>query len=84
MLHAEICAYELPDGTHLARCRHRDGGFRWVVRRDGSCLNSDGEFEYEPMPSSRDDDFLARCRFATVEGAYAVWAAYHAPKQQER
>jgi hypothetical protein len=25
------------------------------------------------MPSSRDDEFLARCRWPTPESAYAAW-----------
>jgi hypothetical protein len=44
-------------------------GERWAVRRLSSCLNSDGEWEYEPMPSSRNDAFYARCRFDTLEAA---------------
>jgi hypothetical protein len=28
-------------------------------------LNKLGEWEFEPLPSSRDDDFLSRCRYAT-------------------
>jgi len=44
----------------------------WAVRDGrGCCLNSDGEWEYEPQPSSRKDDFLARTRF-TEQGAIAV------------
>lgn len=39
--------------------------------RDGrsGCLNKKGEWEYEPMPSSRDDAFYARCRFPSFEAA---------------
>ena len=34
-------------------------------------LNRDGEWEYEPMPSSRDDDFFTRCRWPTAREAVA-------------
>ena len=47
----------------------------WAVRWMGECLNSDGEWEYEPIPSSREDDFFARCRFPeqeAIERAKAV------------
>lgn len=45
----------------------------WAVLEDGSfCLNRDGEFEYEPMPSSRDDAFLKRCRFTLCEAVAAA------------
>lgn len=45
---------------------------KWCVREGGSCLNDEGEFEYEPNPSSRDDDFLKRTRFDSAEEAYRL------------
>jgi hypothetical protein len=51
----------------------------WAVTRHGSVLNKDLEFEYEPMPSSRDEDFFNRCRFRSVEEA-----AQYLTKYQER
>lgn len=39
------------------------GTDRWAVILRSRCLNRDGRWEYEPIPSERDDDFLARCRF---------------------
>ncbi len=36
---------------------------RWAVRRSKRCLNADGDWEWEAIPSERADDFLARCRF---------------------
>lgn len=46
---------------------------RYVVRRAGDCLSKTGEWEYEPLPSSRDEEFIARCRFETFgEAAMAV------------
>jgi hypothetical protein len=53
----------------IDRVRQIKGEDLWAVRRSGGCLNKDGEWEYEPMPSSRDDEFLARCRFATAREA---------------
>lgn len=44
------------------------GGDRWAVRDGrGYVLNGQGHFEYERWPSSRDDGFLARCRFSRDE-----------------
>lgn len=40
-----------------------DRGKGWAVCWMGDVLNSEGTFEYEPRPSSRDDDFYDRCRF---------------------
>lgn len=52
------------------------GKKKWAVRHMGNCLNKGGEWEYEPQPSSRDDAFLARCRFDTaMQAARAAVAA---------
>lgn len=48
-------------------------GARWTVRRHGYCLNREAEWEYEPMPSSRDDEFFGRCRFDSLEEAVEMW-----------
>jgi hypothetical protein len=32
-------------------------------------MNKDGDWEWEPMPSSRDDEFLSRCRFQSMQEA---------------
>lgn len=42
---------------------------RYAVRQAGECLSKTGEWEYEPMPSSRDDNFFSRFRFETWEEA---------------
>lgn len=47
-------------------------GEKWAVRRNSSCLAKDGEWEYELIPSSRDDEFYARCRFDSLAEALAV------------
>lgn len=39
----------------------------WAVKKMGSVLNREGEWEYEPSPSNRDDEFFARCRFTEAE-----------------
>ena len=48
----------------------------FAVRKNGLCLNKDSEFEYEPLPSNRDDEFYERCRFVGIEEAqkaYEKW-----------
>jgi len=49
-------------------------GIKWAVRWMGRCLTHDGEWEYEPQPSSRDDAFYARCRFDSLEEAVTLAA----------
>jgi hypothetical protein len=44
-------------------------GVTWAIISGSSCLNKDGQWEYEPMPSSRDDEFFSRCRFTSVDEA---------------
>jgi hypothetical protein len=51
-----------------------DGPDRFAIRRGGAVLAKDGEWEYEPIPSSRDDDFFARCRYDSLEEATAFYA----------
>jgi hypothetical protein len=46
----------------------------WAVRQRGWCLNRDGEWEHEPIPSSRDDTFFGRCRFELDEALTAAAA----------
>lgn len=48
-------------------------GEKWAVRRRSFCLNLDAKWEVEPMPSSRDDKFYARCRFASLDEAVEAY-----------
>lgn len=42
----------------------RRGPDVWAIREGASVVNRDGEREFEPMPSSRDEAFIARTRFS--------------------
>ena len=71
-----ISAYSIPvndkpfaDEILIQRAWQMDGTALWAVRLDDNCLNKQGQWEWEPMPSSRDDEFLARCRFDSAEAA---------------
>jgi hypothetical protein len=66
------CAYRVDRDTRIEEVLQMNGSSLWAVRRDGRCLNNRGEWEYEPLPSSRDDDFIKRCRFPTPEAARAA------------
>lgn len=50
----------------------REGIARWAVRRAGNVLGLDGEWEYEPISSGRDDDSITKYRFSTREAATAA------------
>jgi hypothetical protein len=43
------------------------GDNRWAVCDSGFCLNRDGEFEAEPLNSSRSREFLERTRYTFDE-----------------
>lgn len=50
-------------------------GIRFAVRKgERFCLNVDGEWEFEPIPSSRTDEFYERCRFKSRKAAMAAVA----------
>jgi len=86
MLHAEICAYELPGDFKAERCKQRDGSFKWACRLGNFqiCLNKSGDLEEEPMPSNRDEAFLERCRFDSQHEAYRTWRLHcHKPQKNE-
>lgn len=72
-----ISAYALPGDGQIERCSQCNGTFKWAIRRSGSCMNNEGEWEFEPMPSSRDDEFMARCRYESAESAYAAWVRFN-------
>lgn len=57
----------------LERASWREFGEKWAIRMLGHCLNKDGKWEYEPMPSSRDDEFFKRCRWGSAEEAIEFW-----------
>ncbi len=67
---AKVTEYEIDDSICVERVKQRAGSDKWAVRRlGGEVLNKQGEWEYEPMPSSRDDAFIERCRFDTALSA---------------
>jgi hypothetical protein len=54
------------------------GDDRYAVKRHSLVLGADGEWDYEPMPSSREDDWITTHRFGYEEALQrAVEAAPH-------
>lgn len=51
------------------------GDDRWAVMHFGFALGRDGEWEYEPRPSSREDDWLESHRFGYDEALKLAKAA---------
>jgi len=63
----------------VLQLRRGRGCERWSISRAGDCLsktpNEHGyfTFDYEPLPSSRDDEYYHEYRFDTAEEAYQFW-----------
>ena len=52
----------------------------WAVRRGDSVMSKiTGSFDYEPMPSSRDDDYFNEYRFSTPDEAAECWSKHYKP-----
>lgn len=58
------------------RRRQLNGTSRWVIKERSLVLNRDGDWEYEPIPSSRDEEYKARTGWSTLNAAImAFWRA---------
>ena len=66
-----VAAYDAGGEVRIEAAKQMDGRILWKVREHGNVLAKTGEWEYEPMPSNRDDEYLARCRFDTPQEALA-------------
>lgn len=62
----------LSDNVQIQAKLQRDKSIKWaVVSSSGFVFSKELKcFEYEPMPSSRTDEFLADTRFGSAEEAY--------------
>jgi hypothetical protein len=67
----------------ISEAIQRDNTILYAVRCGGWVANADGDLECEPIPSSRDDDFIARCRFADWEQAFLVAQKLAAQQRRE-
>lgn len=67
---AEVTAYALPGGISVEQCMQRYGTFLWAVRDSfKNCLSKSGEWDYEHLPRSRTDDWIAHHRFESAAEA---------------
>lgn len=62
--------------TTIERRSAMDKPEKWAVCNLGDVLNKNGQWEYEPQPSSRSDEFIECTRFDTVEEAYEAWISW--------
>ena len=78
-LDTKILSYELPDDGVLERQTHR-GKDWWVVRRFNERMSKSGEFSYEPLNSSKTEEWINDHTFANPREAYE---AYRRTNQHE-
>lgn len=45
----------------------------WALTYKGSCMDLEGEFNSEPSPSNRSEEFIQKHRFKTPEEALSVF-----------
>ena len=61
-------AFNVGQNVIVKKCWQRDGSCLWAVQRFDEVLANDGiGWNYELQPSDRDEAFMARYRFATME-----------------
>lgn len=56
-------------GARIERTSRAEDAPTFAVRLHGNCLSRDGEWELEPQPSSRDEEFLDKHRWADISEA---------------
>ena len=79
-----------PEGLEAIRyCVEEDGAViqrtsrapeSWAIRAGSACMSTTGEWDIEPMPSDRTDEWLANHRWPS---AAAAWAALQQARRQE-
>lgn len=56
-------------GVTVEQCIQRDDSELWAVRNGSNCLDKDGDFVHEPIPSSRDEEFTRMHRWDSFDAA---------------
>ena len=62
--------------------KQRDGSIKWILKMHEWVLGKDSDFHYEPMPSSRTDEFIENTRFDTPNECHTFWVKNVTVKKQ--
>lgn len=79
MLRARVTGYTISDGDddlYKLTVEYRGDG-RWAILDGSLCLSTDLEWDFEPMPSSRTDEWLLKHRFEAQEAIGLAMDQYH-------
>lgn len=82
----EVVAYRLPGllSATLELCNFRKGQATWAIRCCGECLSKTSKsWVYEPLPSSRSDEFLKDCRWSDAQEALDFYLLIDRPAEAE-
>ena len=71
-----VLAYDAGSGVRIEAVEQKDGSTRWVAKDGESVLADDLRWEWQPMPSSRDEGFMERTRLDTAAAAYERLKAF--------
>lgn len=72
MKKAQVHSYVLPSGMYI----ERRSDCTWAVVDGNHVLDKSGSFVYEPLPSSRSEEFLEATRYNSAEEAYEAWETF--------
>jgi hypothetical protein len=59
--------------TTIEQRKQQNGSVMWICKKHGYVLNKNGEWEYEPIPSSRTDGFIKTTRFDDKDELYTFY-----------
>ncbi len=80
--------YNVLAAVVVSRIKQRDDRWMWFVKQahlsDGSVLNRDLEWEYNSLPSNRDNEELQRTRYTTLDEAMEYVERYIESKAEYR
>jgi hypothetical protein len=69
---ATISRWALPGGYTI----ETRGDSTWALVDQYHVMAVDGSWMYEPLPSSRSEEFIAATRYTSPEEAYAQWERF--------
>ena len=77
----DVIPFDADRGVVGARVEIRlnpTGETLWAITNGRMNLSHAGEWEYEPLPSSRDEEFISKTRWQTARDAIAFVKAHYA------
>jgi len=66
----QVAVYKVLENVHIELVSQKDGSSLWAVRSLGRCLSTQGEWNEEPSPSNRTEQWLRAHRFPTAQAAF--------------